>query len=98
MVDDVRHINRIQQVAIVLKALCFLPGVNLQHSRGSSQNIARRPCAGVVWLRAGLEADGFLSTTEVRRSSMQTLLVGVTCGGVMGLLPGFDARTQGSTR
>ena len=49
-----------------------------------------------VWngtqLRVFIVVFGGLSATAARRSSMQTLLAGVRCSGVLGLLPGVPVR------
>jgi hypothetical protein len=39
-----------------------------------------------------------LNAAKVLRGSLQTLLVGLQCGGVLGLLSHADVETQGSTR
>ena len=57
--------------------------------------------AGLVRVRIAnweLKTENFKLAGGVRRGSLQTLLVGVGCCEVLGLLSGGRALTQGSTR
>ena len=66
-------------------------GGGFVRSGGAWRSAAHGVCGPLCWRI--LEGGGSLRLGRdgVRRGAMQTLLVGMGCGGVLGLLPGFVA-------